>query len=109
VLDPFDGARVAFQFPLAEGAIVTSTTRIRTWTRSGRRYHHLIDPESGHPATTGVTAVVAAARDAWWAEGIAKSIIVGGADAGLRMAEAAGVQVWLFLDDRRVVGSRPGQ
>ena len=109
VLDPFDDTLVAFQFPLTEGAIVTSTTRIRTWTRSGRRYHHLIDPQTGDPATSGITAVVASARDAWWAEGIAKSIVVAGADAGLRIAEAAGVQVWLFLDDRRVIASGPAQ
>jgi thiamine biosynthesis lipoprotein len=109
VLDPFDDTRVAFRFPLVDGAIVTSTTRIRQWTRGERCYHHLVDPASGDSACTGITAVVATARDAWWAEGIAKSIIVGGIDAGLDLARAARVRAWLFLDDGQVLETGPGR
>jgi thiamine biosynthesis lipoprotein len=109
VLDPFDGGdeRVAFEFPLTENAIVTSTTRMRTWTRSGQRFPHLIDPQTGESTNTGVAAVVASARDAWWAEGIAKSVIVAGVEAGLELADAAEVRVWLFLDDGRVIDHAP--
>lgn len=103
VLDPFAETRVAFHFPLVEGAIVTSTTRIRQWTRGGRRYHHLIDPATGASANGGIAAVVATARDAWWAEGIAKSIIIGGVDAGLDLAHNALARAWLFLDDGQVL------
>jgi thiamine biosynthesis lipoprotein len=103
VLDPFDETRVSFRFPLVEGAIVTSTTRIRAWTRGARRHHHLVDPATGDSARTGVTAVVAAAPDAWWAEGIAKSIIVSGETRGLALARVAGVRAWIFGDDARMV------
>jgi thiamine biosynthesis lipoprotein len=103
VLDPFDETRVSFRFPLVEGAIVTSTTRIRSWTRGTRSHHHLVDPATGDSARTGVTAVVAAAPDAWWAEGIAKSIIVVGERPGLALAQAADVHAWIFRDDRRRV------
>jgi FAD:protein FMN transferase len=109
VLDPFDATRVAFWFPLAQGAIVTSTTRIRCWTRGGRAYHHLVDPATGDSARTGVAAVVAAAAEAWWAEGIAKSIIIGGVDAGLDLARASHVRAWLFLDDGRMLETGPAQ
>jgi thiamine biosynthesis lipoprotein len=109
VLDPFDETRVAFHFPLVEGAIVTSTTRIRQWTRAGRRCHHLIDPATGESAQRGIAAVVAAAPDAWWAEGIAKSIVIGGVDAGLDLARDARVRAWLFLDGGRVLETGPVQ
>ena len=109
VLDPFDDSRVAFRFPLVDSAIVTSTTRMRCWTRGGRHYHHLVDPVTGDSARTGVTAVVAAGRDAWWAEGIAKAAIIGGAVAGARLVRDAGVRAWLFLDDGRVVEAAPEQ
>lgn len=99
VLDPFDESRTAFALPLHDGALVSSSTRIRRWTRAGRRYHHLIDPATGDSARTGIAAVVTAARDAWWAEGIAKSIIIAGLDVGVRLAREAGVQAWVFLDD----------
>ncbi len=103
VLDPFDETRTRFHFPLVDGAIVSSTTRIRSWTRAGERYHHLVDPATGDPTRTGVAAVVAAAPDAWWAEGIAKSIVVAGVEAGRALAERAHVQSWIFLDDGRVL------
>jgi thiamine biosynthesis lipoprotein ApbE len=62
-----------------------------------------VDPATGDSARTGVTAVVAAAPDAWWAEGIAKSIIVVGERPGLALAQAADVHAWIFRDDRRRV------
>ncbi|MDQ1466946.1 MAG: FAD:protein transferase, partial [Actinomycetota bacterium] len=98
VLDPFDETRVLFRFPLVEGGVVTSTTRIRSWTRGTQSHHHLVDPSTGDSARTGVTAVVAAAPDAWWAEGIAKSIIVVGEMRGLALAQAADVHAWIFRD-----------
>lgn len=103
VLDPFDDTRVAFTVPLAQGAIVTSTTRMRTWTRGGRRYHHLIDPATADSARTGVVAVVVNAREAWWAEGIAKAVVVAGAEAGRELAESSVVHAWIFLDDGRML------
>ncbi len=103
VHDPFDETRVSFRFPLVEGAIVTSTTRIRAWTRGGRNHHHLVDPATGDSARSGVTAVVAAAPDAWWAEGIAKSIIVAGETRGVDLARTAGVRAWIFCADGRTV------
>ncbi len=107
VLDPFDDTRVAFHFPLLHGAVVTSTTLMRTWTRGGREFHHLIDPARGSSARTGIAAVVAAAPEAWWAEGIAKSVIIAGADAGLRLAETARVRIWIIFDDGRVLEPGP--
>jgi thiamine biosynthesis lipoprotein len=100
---PLDASHVAFHHPLADGALITSTTRIRAWNRGGRRRHHIVDPASGECTGTAVAAVVAAATDAWWAEGIAKSIIVAGIDDGLPLARANNVRVWCFLDDGRVV------
>ena len=105
VEDPLAGAGVAFEQRLRSGAIVTSTTRVRTWRRNGRRYHHLIDPTTGDSARRGVAAVVARATDAWWAEGIAKAIVVAGPEAGAELARANHVHAWLFLDDGQVVES----
>jgi thiamine biosynthesis lipoprotein len=108
VVDPFADDRILFRVPLTDGAIVTSTTRIRRWTRADREFHHIVDPATGDPTRTGVAAVVASARDAWWAEGIAKAIIVGGIDAGIQLAVDARVRVWMFLDDRTTIEAGPG-
>jgi thiamine biosynthesis lipoprotein len=103
VEDPLDERATAFVWPLVDDAIVTSSVRVRAWTRAGRRHHHLIDPATGDAARTGVAAVVAAARDAWWAEGVAKSIVVAGLPEGRALARASGVRAWIYSDDGTVV------
>jgi hypothetical protein len=54
-----------------------------------------------------VVAVVATAPDAWWAEGIAKAIMIAGAVEGHALACAAGVHAWVFLDDGRMIEWSP--
>lgn len=70
---------------LAEGAVATSTRRTRTWARSGRRYHHLIDPRTGLPSTSDVHTVTVVGAEAWWAEVLAKVLLL------VDMPEAAAV------------------
>jgi FAD:protein FMN transferase len=107
VTDPFDDDRVVLRYPLTDGAIVTSTIRVRHWTRGGRNFHHIVDPATGDSARTGIAAVVAAARDAWWAEGIAKAIMIAGVDDGCALACSAGVHSWLFLEDGQQIEAGP--
>jgi FAD:protein FMN transferase len=104
---PLDETRLAFVYPLVDGAIVTSTRRYRTWRRGERDYHHIIDPFTGDSTRTPVVAVVAAARDAWWAEGIAKSVMIAGVDEGVALARVADVHALLFLDDGSTVQAGP--
>jgi thiamine biosynthesis lipoprotein len=103
VEDPLDDTRVAFVHPLAGGALVSSTRRIRSWSRGGVERHHIIDPRTGDSARTSVVAVVATATNAWWAEGIAKAVLIAGAEVGGALARDAAVHVWIFLDDGRAI------
>jgi thiamine biosynthesis lipoprotein len=103
VEDPFNPSRVAFEVEIDDGAVVASTTQIRTWKHGARTHHHLIDPTTGRSARTGVAAVVATGRDAWWTEGVAKAIVVAGAGVGTAIAQDTGVRAWIFLDDGRML------
>jgi thiamine biosynthesis lipoprotein ApbE len=76
---------------------------VRAWQRRGRHYHHLIDPFTGDSARSNVIAAVARAGDAWWAEGIAKAMVIGGVADAHELAARTGVDAWLFLDDGAVV------
>jgi thiamine biosynthesis lipoprotein len=103
VEDPLDASRTAFVHPVADAALVSSTRRIRMWKRGGQDVHHIIDPRTGASSSTPVVAVVAEALDAWWAEGVAKAIVVAGVDEGVVLARATGVHAWLFLEDGEVI------
>jgi thiamine biosynthesis lipoprotein len=96
---------VLFRFPLSEEAIVQSTRLMRRWERGGRVLHHLIDPRTGWPAETGLDAVIATARETWFAEVVAKAVLVAGEADGLALAERLGVDVWLVRTDRTLVST----
>jgi thiamine biosynthesis lipoprotein len=103
VEDPFDEGRALFSQNLDDDAIVTSTRLFRRWASSDGTAHHLIDPRTGMPATSGVAAVVARARDASYAEAIAKAVLVAGPQCGPELAQRSDARCWLVLDDRRLV------
>jgi thiamine biosynthesis lipoprotein len=84
---------------LAAGAVATSTTRHRRWTRDGVVRHHLIDPLTGHPSRSGVASVTVVAADAWWAEVLAKAALLAGPTAGPALLAAEGVDGVLVTDD----------
>lgn len=106
VLDPFDDAATWSEVSLGADAIVTSTSLMRRWHRGGRSLHHIVDPITGAPSDTGVVAVVARGGEAWWAEGLAKAVMVLGEDAAPLLLEGSGVEATLFRGDRstRTIG-----
>ncbi len=102
IVDPFDFESVMATCPLHDGAVVTSTRLYRCWTAGGREAHHLIDPRTGEPADPTIAAVVVAASEAWWAEGLAKAALIAGVDAGRALLERHGVTAWIVAADRDV-------
>jgi FAD:protein FMN transferase len=104
---PLDHTVPAFVYPLAGGALVSSTRRIRAWARGDREYHHIIDPRTGDSTRTPIVAVVATAGDAWWAEGIAKAIMIAGVEDGAALARSTGVRAWMFLEEGQLVEAGP--
>ena len=106
VEDPFDELSVAREVPVTDGAVVTSTRLLRAWERGGQPQHHLIDPDTGRPAWTGVAAVVVRDCTAARAEAFAKAALVAGPRAGLELLDGARLEAWVHLDDHTVVSSR---
>jgi thiamine biosynthesis lipoprotein len=77
-------------------AVVTSTRRLRRWTRGGRAMHHLIDPRTGEPSTSSIHTATVVAAQAWWAEVLAKAAVVAGPDAGGALLDRHGAGGWLI-------------
>ena len=99
VEDPADEARVLFTTVVDDAAIVTCTDRFRRWVAAGREHHHLVDPTTGLPAETGLTAVVVADATCARAEVLAKAAFVAGPTRGAALLARFGVTAW-FVDDR---------
>jgi FAD:protein FMN transferase len=104
IADPFVADRDLRVVDLPGGAICTSTTTRRQWKAAGRSRHHLIDPRSGQPSSSGVVSATVLAESAARAEVIAKAALILGAEAGLRFIESQpGAAGLLVLEDKQVL------
>lgn len=66
---------------LSEGALATSSTRVRRWTSGGVRRHHLLDPRTGGPAIEVWRTVTVAADTCVAANTASTAAVVLGSDA----------------------------
>jgi thiamine biosynthesis lipoprotein len=102
ISDPFDeGADLAI-VQLDAGGVATSSVRRRRWMHEGRLLHHLIDPATGAPAASGITAVSVVAASAAWAEVTAKAALVAGRADAVTVVRAAGATGVVVGDDGTV-------
>ena len=62
---------------LRSGAVATSSVRRRRWATPTGFAHHVIDPRTGRPSTGPAAAVSVVAPEAWWAEALATTVLVG--------------------------------
>lgn len=83
---------------LLDGAVVTTTPRLRAWQRGGRQHHHLIDPTTGAAAMRGIASVTVVANEASLAEVLAKAAYLAGVDDGIALLDGAGV-TGVIVDD----------
>lgn len=66
------------------GGVATSGIDYRRWQQGGRWQHHLIDPHTGAPAVTDLLSVTVIAPTLPLAEMAAKTVLLRGAESGLR-------------------------
>jgi FAD:protein FMN transferase len=84
---------------LRSGAVATSSRVRRAWGPKDDRRHHLIDPATGLPAHTGLTAATVIAAEGWQAEVVAKAAFVAGLSEGLFLLASTGTD-GVLVDDR---------
>lgn len=100
VSDPIAPDHTVLTLAIASGGIASSWRTKRTWTNAdGETRHHLLDPETGVSAETGLAGVTVVAGRGWHAEVLAKAAFLSRPDRVerlLRDNRAAGV---LIADD----------
>jgi thiamine biosynthesis lipoprotein len=87
---------------IRDGAIATSSTTVRRWTRGGVELHHIIDPRKGLPAAAHWRTVSAIAGTCVDANTAATAAIVHGAGAPEWLAQQ-GIPARLVAEDGVVV------
>lgn len=102
--------RVAVQSPEAEDdylgvlstadrAVITSGGYERYFEQDGVRYHHIIDPSTGHPANNGLVSVTIVSADGTLADGLSTSLFIMGKDKAAEYWRAHSDEFDTILED----------
>ncbi len=110
--------KIAIRHPSGEGIIAIIETRDsesvftsgdyeRNFTWQGQRYHHIIDPRTGFPAT-GTRSVTVIHNDATVADAAATALFIAGPENWYRIAQKMGLKYVLLVDQEGLLHMNPG-
>ena len=85
--DPYDRGSVWGTIRVRGGAVATSSTLSRRWAHAGRMQHHLLDSTSGRPFEGPRVAATVHADEGWWADVVAKTLVLDTAVGNEQLAE----------------------
>lgn len=93
-------------FSPGNSAVSTSGDYEHFYIHEGVRYHHIIDPKTGYPASRTIATTILAPKgvsaDAW-----STALFVLGPEEGMAVAQRAGIEA-LFIDPQLRVTMTPG-
>ena len=98
VQDPNAADRNLHTVYLSKGCVVTSGDYQRTYTVDGKRYHHIIDPDTLMPSTYW-RSVSIVCGDSGLADALSTALFLMDKDTGEQLASACGAEVfWVAAD-----------
>ena len=83
-----------------ERSVVTSGSYQRYFVLNGKLYHHIIDPETGSPAQSGLSSVTVISSDHTAADALSTALFVLGYQKGVELLKNADGVEAVFIDDQ---------
>lgn len=107
VQDPRDNANMVAILPLADEAAVTSGDYNRFFTYEGKRYHHLISPQTGFPAGENMSVTIIAGEAAL-SDILSTSLFMLNPEQGMELlSKIEGADALIITGDGRIL-TTPG-
>ncbi len=82
IRDPENPSGTLRTLELTEAAVATSGDYLRFFEHDGRRYHHILDPQTGSPVRSSLRTVTVVAADAMTADASATAVYSMGVERG---------------------------
>ncbi len=102
IADPFERNGVIGTVRVADGAVATISTLKRRWNQDDPDHNRVIDPATRKPARSQLVAVTAVAGTGWWAQALAKAVLVAGLRHGEQLVRRHGASVLAVRNGGRV-------
>lgn len=92
ICDPDDTESVAAYLNISRGFISVAGDYERYFEQDGKRYHHIIDPETGSPAQSGLRSVAVHSNNGAYADALSTALFVMGPDKALELYSSGSVK-----------------
>lgn len=106
VRDPWGEGSIGV-LALGEGFVSTSGSYEKVFEEGGRVYHHLLDPDTGYPAESGLVSVTVCCDSGALSDCLATACFVLGYEKSLPVLEAFGAGA-VFIDENKEITCTPG-
>jgi thiamine biosynthesis lipoprotein len=88
---------------IRDAAVSTSGDYQRFFIDRGVRYHHIIDPDTGFPAHSGLISVTVVAPEGYLTDSLATAVFILGPVRGMNLLRSLGLDGVLIKEDRSIL------
>lgn len=87
---------------IPEGCVSTSGSYEQQFEENGKKYHHILDPKTGHPVNNGLVSVTIISESGILSDALSTACFVLGYEEGKKLAEKFGCHAVFVTQDKQI-------